>query len=342
MQRVGTINGGIRRKGFGTASSQRKMRRAIALSVHRFKQIVFFASLILCSAFGLRCMTLETQLADYKIALADMRAYQIAKGITLESESENPQVIVSRYKAQIEKADKELAEAAAIKEDADKVYEKFNQIVAEMVELDRENASLIASNEDYYNQLQVFKDRKALYDKYSYALYNKRGERNDITFDQLVTGEDILLRVNCDPDILWGFIGTESGGDEDAKNPNSTATGHGQILASTGKSVYENIMGNGPGTFNSSMLLDGDINIRIASEYLAYLKENSSSIYEVVDKYAGEHNEAYYKKMDETLKKGGTSLAEIDKNTYHSSEPLTRTIEGKTVRMTITTADVDN
>ena len=341
MQRVGTINGVRKRKGWmSAAESQRKRRRTIALSIHRFKQAVMYGALIGCAVLGLRCMSLEKTLTDYRMAFADMRAYQIANGITFESESENPQVMVSRYKAQIEKADKELAEAAQIKEDDQKLAEKLNTVVANMVDLDMQNASLIASNEEYYNQLQVFQNRQKLYDKYSWALYNKQGERNDITFDQLKTGEDILLKAGLDPDILWGFVITESGGDENAKNPNSTATGHGQVLASTGKSVYEKIMGNGPGSFNSSMLLDGDVNIRITSEYLAYLKENSSSIYEVVDKYAGEHNEAYYRKLDETLKKGGTSLADIDKNTYQSTESMEHTVDGP-VGLTMT-ADVDH
>ena len=189
-----------------------------------------------------------------------------------------------------------------------------------MSEMDLQNASLIQANEDYYNQLQDLSSRAELYDKYSYALYNQRGERNDITFDQLKTGEDVLLKVGLSPHLLWGFVGSESGGDEDAKNPHSTATGHGQVLTSTGRKVYEDIMGNGKGSFEPSMLLDGDINILITSEYLAYLKQNSSSVYEIVDKYAGEHNEAYYKKLDKVLQKGGTSLAEIDKLTYHAGD----------------------
>lgn len=314
--RVATINGV---KSISAGESQRKRRRMIALSVHRFKQIIFFGTCILCSAFGLRCMTLETKLADYRIAMADMKAYQISHGISFESESEDPQLLVERYKAQMDKATTALTEAEEIKVEDQKLYEKLNNVIVEMSELDMQNASLIQSNEDYYNQLQDLSNRSELYDKYSYALYNQRGERNDITFDQLKTGEDILLSAGLSPHLLWGFVGSESGGDEDAKNPNSTATGHGQVLTSTGRKVYEDIMGNGKGSFEPSMLLDGDINILITSEYLAYLKQNSSSVYEIVDKYAGEHNTAYYKKLDNVLQKGGTSLAEIDEFTYHSS-----------------------
>ena len=320
-----TINGVKKRNG---AESQRRRRRAIALTVHRFKQVVFFGVCILCSAFGLRCMTLETKLADYRIALADMKAYQIANGISFENESENPQLLVERYKAQIAKADEELNKAEKIFVEDKELKEQLNSVLVNMSELDMQNACLIQSNENYYQQLQAFQNRQALYDKYSYALYNQRGQRNDITFEQLKTGEDIMIAGKMDPNILWGFVCSESDGDEDAKNPSSTATGYGQILASTGRRVYEDIMGNGKGSYTSDMLLDGTVNIKIASAYLVYLKDNSSSIYEVVDKYAGEHNEAYYKKLDKVLQKGGTSLAEIDKNTYHSTETMEASTNG--------------
>ena len=323
--RVATINGVTK---ISAGESQRRRRRMIALSVHRFKQAVFFGACILCSAFGLRCMTLETQLADYRIALADMKAYQIAHGISFENESEDPQLLVERYKAQIDKASNDLAKADVVWREDQELQTKLNMVMTNMSELDMQNATLIQSNEDYYQQLQAFQNRQELYDKYSYALYNQLGERNDITFEQLKTGEDIMIAGKMDPNILWGFICAESDGNEKAKNPSSTAAGYGQILASTGRNVYENIMGNGKGTFTSDMLLDGDINITIASNYLVYLRNTSSDIYEVIDKYAGEHNEGYYKKLDRVLQKGGTSLAQINENTFHATEPLEASTNG--------------
>jgi hypothetical protein len=320
------------------AKIQRFTRKAALLTYHRFKQLIFFGALFGCIGFGLRCMTLEVQLADYRIALADMKAYQIAHGIAFESESENPEVMIARYKAHVDKANQAIARAEEINMQDQELKGQLHDVLANMSELDLQNASLIASNEEYYNQLQAFSNRDALYDKYSWALYNKLGERNDLTFEQLKTGEDILIAAGLDPNLLFGFICAESDGNEHAENPTSTAAGYGQVLASTGRNVYEKIMNNGPGTFSYDMLLDGDINIVIASNYLAYLKEHSTSVYEIIDGYAGKHDEAYYRKLDEILQKGGTSLAEIDKNTYHATEPLEPTTDG-TVELMI--ADVD-
>ena len=139
----------------------------------------------------------------------------------------------------------------------DNLNKDLVQIGVDMTLLDLENMELIEARDNYKEYLETFTERAELYDKYEETIYFNN-ERTDITYDQLKTGIDIMQQNNIDPALLFAIIMTESHGIETAKNPTSTATGYGQILESTGKSVYEKYMGNGKGTFETSMLLDGD------------------------------------------------------------------------------------
>lgn len=296
-------------------------------AIYVAKQLIMYVALIGMTAFGLRCIHLEKENQQYKAAFAELKTYKDIHNASFKVIEENPMASVNWFKDQIERSKDIMVEAEKVAEYNQELETRMNNLVTDMKEMDLQNASLIASNQAYYDELEAFRARQKLYDKYEFALYNNRGTRNDITFDQLKTCDKLLAKNGIDPRLLFGLTSAESGGDEDAKNPNSTATGHGQILESTGRSVYEKIMGNPKGSFKYSMLLDGDVNLRIASEYLIYLKNRSSSVYEIIDKYAGGKSQAYYDKLDSYLKKGGTSLEELDKQIYHSSEKITPTID---------------
>lgn len=202
-----------------------------------------------------------------------------------------------------------------IKEENKNLENKISDIIRDCVAIDYENCQLIAANDNYYEQLMSLQEREELFDKYEYAiLYN--GERTDIQYDQLKTGIDIMAENDIDPNILFAIIMTESQGQENAQNATSTASGYGQILASTGKSVYEKYMDNEPGSFDREMLLDGETNITIAANYLAQLIDTSSSLAEALYQYRGIQDTAWINKVDSYLAKGGTSLREIDKKIY--------------------------
>ena len=202
-----------------------------------------------------------------------------------------------------------------IKEENKNLENKISDIIRDCVAIDYENCQLIAANDNYYEQLMSLQEREELFDKYEYAiLYN--GERTDIQYDQLKTGIDIMVENDIDPNILFAIIMTESQGQENAQNATSTASGYGQILASTGKSVYEKYMDNEPGSFDREMLLDGETNITIAANYLAQLIDTSSSLAEALYQYRGIQDTAWINKVNSYLAKGGTSLGEIDKKIY--------------------------
>ena len=225
-------------------------------------------------------------------------------------DTERTKKYINDLKESKDQSDESLLKLAnenqSLKEGLMKTYKKMH-------EQDLQNASLIASNDEYFKELSDLRERKELYDKYNYAFYNQRGERTDITFDQLTTAEEIMEDVNPKAaNLVLAFVMAESDGNKDAKNPSSTATGYGQVLYGTGKTVYEDYMGNGKGSFKTSMLMDGDKNIAITSNYIKRLIKDGHSIYQVIEGYYPLAGSAYCNKLEKFLKKGGTSLAEMD------------------------------
>ena len=75
-----------------------------------------------------------------------------------------------------------------------------------------------------------------LFDKYEYAIIDKYENRTDITYEQILTLEDLVKEYPInDTDLILSIIMTESRGIETAQNSESTAKGYGQLLNSTAK-----------------------------------------------------------------------------------------------------------
>lgn len=164
--------------------------------------------------------------------------------------------------------------------------------------LDGEIATLLADNKDLARQYddlltkhETLSSREELFDKYEYVIkYN--GKRTDVTYDQIKTAEDMMLEKGYDPNILFSIIMVESKGVENRESSRSTATGYGQFLSATGKYTYEQLMGNGTGTYNHSMAKNGDINIQMTYTYLDYLfTKTNKDLFKSIKSYSGGDNE---------------------------------------------------
>lgn len=179
--------------------------------------------------------------------------------------------------------------------------------------LDTSNAKLIKDNKSLDKKLKKFESRAELYDKYEYAVYDKAGKRTDLTYSQIKTGEELMKAEGIDPDLLFGMIMTESGGDETATSSSSTARGYGQFLAGSGKYVYEKVLHLG--TYSHSMAYNGDTNIKMAAGYLGYLKNTRGmSAYAAVKAYRGVEPTAYIRTINSYIGKKGKSFNQIAAN----------------------------
>lgn len=182
-------------------------------------------------------------------------------------------------------------------------------------ELDESNATLIAENKKLDKLVAKFETRAELFDKYEYAIYNKQGNRTDLTYKQIKSGEEIMKSKGMDPDLLFGLVMTESAGTEKAKNSTSTARGYGQLLQGTAKSMYENVLGHGKGTYSHDMAFNGDTNILLTATYLGYLKNTCNySLRSTIIGYRGLYDPGYFNTVDSYIKKSGNSLTQIAAN----------------------------
>lgn len=191
----------------------------------------------------------------------------------------------------------------------------YNRMATVVNEMQQSNDILVANNENLNNELQTYKSRAELYDKYDYAIIDKSGNRTDLTYDNIATGEQLMQEKGLDPDLLFGIIMTESGGIEAASNSGSTALGFGQLLQGTAKFTYEKQMGNGAGTYSHSMAKDGDTNIEMVANYLDYLHNDQGlDIYSTIRSYRGCNDQSYIATIDSYIGKHGNSVAQIAAN----------------------------
>lgn len=206
-----------------------------------------------------------------------------------------------------------LTDYTTLKNNYNSVSKSMKELAVISGQLEKQNESLVASNEDYYNQLCILKKRSELFDKYEYAIIDRSENRTDITYDQLVKIEDLIKESNIpDEDLILAWIMVESTGQEKAQNPNSTAKGFGQILNGTGKFIYTDLL-NRTDIYNPNVALDGDTNIEMMIAYINYLyEENNGDLYEMIKDYSGSSDITNYVcKLDSYLSEANTSVKEI-------------------------------
>lgn len=163
-------------------------------------------------------------------------------------------------------------------------------------------------------KLSEFEERAELYDKYDYALYYN-GERTDITYQRIKNVEEYAKEEGLSDDAVGLVLAlgtTESHGDAKAENKSSTAAGWGQLLYPTAKFVYEDYLKNGAGTYDYTMALDPDLNIKMTTSYVGYLTDYyDGDAKKVVTSYRGRSDSGYIKAVEEKLNKSGLSLYTI-------------------------------
>ena len=147
--------------------------------------------------------------------------------------------------------------------------------------------------------------------KYSYALYDDSGARNDINGEILNLAENLCAQQGIDPNLFLAIVMTESQGHANAKNKHSTATGFGQLLKSTGKWCYEDLLGYGKGTYYHDLAYNPELNVAMTISLLGELKrEYNGNMYRAVQHYRGKNDISdYLGEMDRWLNKGGLDVS---------------------------------
>jgi hypothetical protein len=210
---------------------------------------------------------------------------------------------VAEQKVTIDSQSKDLLLAAV----------EIDQLSVVAGELDEQNSELVTTLKAQETELEELRERKELYEKYDYAFVREDGSRTDIEYDDIKSLEELAEEQGLGEDavaLVLAISRNESQGYAKVKNPKSSAAGLCGLLNSTAKYSYETLLANGKGSYKSEYVYDTLTNLEMALAYVAYLKDNTSSNYELLVAYRGDDNDtSWFRKIQ---KYTGKAIADLD------------------------------
>lgn len=185
-------------------------------------------------------------------------------------------------------------------------------------QLDQQNRTLNDDLNDALEKIKQYESREELFDSYEWALFRENGSRTDISYNDIITLEELVDEKDLSDDtvdLVLAMAMTESNGNANARNVSSSAVGLGQFLSGTGRFVYTSLMGND--VYNhQETASDSETNLEMMVYYLEYLDvENNHNIERVISCYRGIESPNYKYKINSYLAKNDLSLATIDIST---------------------------
>lgn len=185
-------------------------------------------------------------------------------------------------------------------------------------QLDQQNRTLNDDLNDALEKIKQYESREKLFDSYEWALFREDGSRTDISYNDIITLEELVDEKDLSDDtvdLVLAMAMTESNGNTNARNISSSAVGLGQFLSGTGRFVYTSLMGND--VYNhQETASDSETNLEMMVYYLEYLDvKNSGNIERVISCYRGIESPSYKYKINSYLAKNDLSLATIDIST---------------------------
>ena len=185
-------------------------------------------------------------------------------------------------------------------------------------QLDQQNRTLNDDLNDALEKIKQYESREELFDSYEWALFRKDGSRTDISYNDIVTLEELVDEKDLSDntvDLVLAMAMTESNGNANARNISSSAVGLGQFLSGTGRFVYTSLMGND--VYNhQETASNSETNLEMMVYYLEYLDvKNNHNIERVISCYRGIESPSYKYKINSYLAKNDLSLATIDIST---------------------------
>ena len=185
-------------------------------------------------------------------------------------------------------------------------------------QLDQQNRTLNDDLNDALEKIKQYESREKLFDSYEWALFREDGSRTDISYNDIITLEELVDEKDLSDDtvdLVLAMAMTESNGNANARNISSSAVGLGQFLSGTGRFVYTSLMGNDVYNHQETES-DSETNLEMMVYYLEYLDvKNNHNIERVISCYRGIESPSYKYKINSYLAKNDLSLATIDIST---------------------------
>lgn len=162
-----------------------------------------------------------------------------------------------------------------------------------------------------YDELRATKDAdsKHIFElgrKYWYV-FKDAPDNSGLTMDDIIYQDELAKEKNLNPHIMWCIYDIESNYTARIDNKTSSARGIGQVLASTGKSLYENILQLG--TYQHTMAYDAETNMTLATELITRNIDNG--LYNAIVLYSGDSSGEYYNKVLTMAQNHGVSINDI-------------------------------
>ena len=195
----------------------------------------------------------------------------------------------------------------------DQLINNFNTELATMSAdkdtIAQENARLWAENEELKKEIAEEDTREfSLFKKYYYVLRNAP-DNGTWTMDLIEHIDRICQEKDINPHLIYGVIYVESRYDIYAVS-SAGARGMCQFMPSTGKWIYENVMGKGAGTYDHvTMCTDPFINSEMCVTLLRQLlDEYNNNIVRALAHYNGSSGDGYYQLVKKAMKDVGQDV----------------------------------
>jgi len=150
--------------------------------------------------------------------------------------------------------------------------------------------------------------------KYWYV-FERTGDNSGLTTDVIRHVDQTCKEWDVNPHWMWAIYWEESNFRAAIDNTaGSGARGLGQVMPSTGKSFWENILGHGAGSFTTDMLYDPYVNVDITVAIIGRHLSNGWTMYQAINQYSGGGGNGYF---NEVLATGKTHGVTLDDSNWH-------------------------
>lgn len=216
----------------------------------------------------------------------------------IETYSAKLTTLVVDYEGQLDTADQVLRDTVTTYDDKYATYtdqiDALNFQIADLeAEILRLSSAQTADFEMLKNYLYIFTDSPT---------------NSGLTIDHIKWSWECAKTWNVNPQLMWAIYEVESDLNPKTDNAKSSARGLGQVLESTAKEIWEDVLGHGPGSYKHTMAYDPYVNIEITTCLLGRNLANGT-MEDAIWLY-GDRTESYYGKVINAATDHGYTLTE--------------------------------
>lgn len=146
-------------------------------------------------------------------------------------------------------------------------------------------------------------------------VFQRTGDNSGLSADLIQYVDKVCKEWDVNPHWMWAIYWEESNFRARIDNTaGSGARGLGQVMPSTGKSFWENVLGHGSGSFTTDMLYDPYVNVDITVAIIGRHLSNGWTMYQAINQYSGGGGNEYF---SEVLATGETHGIKLDDSNWH-------------------------